>query len=97
MALPDPIVAAGAGAILPQKPVRRHLKAGMSYETLVTRRILDPLQMKDTVIAVYPESETGFFYKAVDAQVTFVKDACRQVTGLIVHQGGRDTPGKEIR
>ena len=48
-------------------------------------------------LPVYPESETDFFYKIVDAQVTFVKDPGGQVTGLILHQGGRDTPGKKTR
>ena len=48
-------------------------------------------------LPVYPESETDFFYKVVDAQVTFVKDPAGQVTGLILHQGGRDTPGKKIK
>ncbi len=48
-------------------------------------------------LPVYPESETDFFYKIVDAQVTFVKDPAGQVTGLILHQGGRDTPGKKIK
>jgi len=48
-------------------------------------------------LPVYAESETDFFYKIVDAQVTFVRDTGGQVTGLIVHQGGRDTPGKKTR
>jgi len=37
------------------------------------------------------------FYKIVDAQVTFVKDAGGQVTGLVLHQGGRDLPGKKVK
>ncbi|MCI0660807.1 MAG: serine hydrolase [Acidobacteria bacterium] len=37
---------------------------------------------------VFPESETKFFLKDVDAQVTFVKDEKGVVTHLILHQGG---------
>jgi hypothetical protein len=39
---------------------------------------------------VFGESETKFFYKVVDAQLTFVKDANGKVTGLILHQMGID-------
>lgn len=44
---------------------------------------------------IYPESETNFFLKVVDAQVTFVKDASGKVTQLILHQGGADHPAKK--
>jgi CubicO group peptidase (beta-lactamase class C family) len=43
---------------------------------------------------LFPESETRFFLKVVDAQVDFVRGADGKVTGLVLHQGGRDTPGK---
>jgi D-alanyl-D-alanine-carboxypeptidase/D-alanyl-D-alanine-endopeptidase len=46
---------------------------------------------------VYPSSETEFFYKAVDAKITFVKDSAGQVTGLVLHQGGRDMKGAKIK
>ena len=41
-------------------------------------------------IEVFPESETKFFLKVVDAQLTFVKDDSGKVTYVILHQGGRD-------
>ena len=41
---------------------------------------------------IYPESETEFFYKVVDAQITFEKDDSGNVTGLVLHQGGADMP-----
>ena len=37
---------------------------------------------------VFPESETNFFAKVVDAQLTFVKDASGKVTHLVLHQNG---------
>ncbi|MFN8573142.1 MAG: serine hydrolase [Gemmatimonadaceae bacterium] len=46
---------------------------------------------------LWPESETDFFLKDVDAQVTFVRDANGLVTGLVLHQGGGNAPGKKVR
>ena len=46
---------------------------------------------------LFAESETEFFLKAVDAQVTFVKDEKGNVTSLILRQGGRDTPAQKIK
>jgi CubicO group peptidase (beta-lactamase class C family) len=45
---------------------------------------------------IFPESETEFFLKAVEAQLTFVKDATGKVTQLILHQGG-DHEAKKIK
>jgi CubicO group peptidase (beta-lactamase class C family) len=45
-------------------------------------------------LEIFPESETRFFLKVVDAQVEFVRGADGKVTGLVLHQGGRDMPGK---
>jgi CubicO group peptidase (beta-lactamase class C family) len=38
---------------------------------------------------IYPKSATEFFWKVVDAQVTFVKDANGKVTKAIHHQNGQ--------
>lgn len=45
---------------------------------------------------IYPESETKFFIKDVDAQISFVRDENNSVEKLILHQGGRDIPAKKI-
>lgn len=45
---------------------------------------------------VYPATETKFYLKVVDAQVTFVRDGSGSVNELILHQGGRDMPAKRI-
>ncbi len=44
---------------------------------------------------LFPESETKFFLKVIDAKVTFVKDDTGKVTHLILHQGG-DRQAKRI-
>lgn len=46
---------------------------------------------------LFPSSETEFFLKVVNAQVTFVKNEQGQVTQLILHQNGRNMPAKKIR
>jgi hypothetical protein len=44
-----------------------------------------------------PESETDFFIRGVNAQMTFTKDELGSVTGLVLHQGGRDVRAEKIR
>jgi len=53
---------------------------------------------------IFPRSETEFFWKGVDAQVTFVRDEAGTVTGAVHQQGGarlevpklKDEPVAEI-
>ena len=40
---------------------------------------------------IFPETETDFFYKVVDARITFVKDGAGKVTSLVLHQNGDHT------
>lgn len=46
---------------------------------------------------IFPETETDFFLKIVDAQVTFVKDASGKVNSIVLHQGGAHIPGKRVQ
>ena len=48
-------------------------------------------------VELFAESETKFFLRIVDAQMTFVKDASGAVTHLVLHQGGTDREAKRIR
>jgi hypothetical protein len=48
-------------------------------------------------VEIYPESETKFFLKVVDAQLDFVKDESGKFNKVILHQGGRDIEGKRIK
>jgi hypothetical protein len=48
-------------------------------------------------VEIYPRSETEFFLKVVDAQITFVADQSGSVTGLVLHQGGQDMPADKIK
>ncbi len=58
---------------------------------LTVRRDGDHLKVQATgqpELTVFAESETGFFYKAVEASLTFHKNASGRVTGLTLHQNG---------
>ncbi len=46
---------------------------------------------------VFPETETKFFYKVVDAQITFVKDDKGGVEALILHQNGLNQEAKRVK
>jgi CubicO group peptidase (beta-lactamase class C family) len=41
---------------------------------------------------VYPWARDEFFFRVVDAQISFVRDSTGKVTSLVLHQGGRDMP-----
>lgn len=44
---------------------------------------------------IYPESETSFFYKVVEASITFAKDKDGRITHLVLHQNGQDVEAKK--
>ena len=45
---------------------------------------------------IYPKCATEFFWKVVDAQVTFVKDARGKVTKAVHHQNGATIEAPKI-
>ena len=45
---------------------------------------------------VYASEKDEFFYKVVAARISFVRDASGKVTGLILHQNGRDVPATKM-
>jgi hypothetical protein len=46
---------------------------------------------------IFPKSDSEYFWKVVDAQVTFVKDAAGKVTKAIHHQNGRTFDAPKIQ
>ncbi len=48
------------------------------------------------VFRLWPETETDFFLKDVDAQITFIRDAQGATTALVLHQGG-DQRAKKVK
>jgi hypothetical protein len=47
-------------------------------------------------VEFFPESETKFFTTRVAAQISFVTDAQGQVTGLVFHQNGYESPATRV-
>ena len=45
---------------------------------------------------LFPETEKKFFYKVVDAQITFEKGGDGKVNKLVLHQNGQDMPGLKL-
>ncbi|MFO0789144.1 MAG: serine hydrolase [Pirellulales bacterium] len=45
---------------------------------------------------IFPASETEFFYKVVDAQITFERGGDGKVSKLVLHQNGQDMPGIKV-
>jgi CubicO group peptidase (beta-lactamase class C family) len=45
---------------------------------------------------IFPESETRFFYKIVDAQIDFEKGKDGKIEKLVLHQAGKDVPGMKL-
>jgi D-alanyl-D-alanine-carboxypeptidase/D-alanyl-D-alanine-endopeptidase len=43
-------------------------------------------------LPIFPSARDVFFYKVVDAQISFVRDSTGKVTSLILHQAGRNMP-----
>jgi hypothetical protein len=48
-------------------------------------------------VRLWPESATDFFVKEANLQVKFTRNASGAVSGLIVHQFGRDRPARKIK
>ncbi|MBN1938143.1 MAG: serine hydrolase [Candidatus Aminicenantes bacterium] len=48
-------------------------------------------------VELFPESETAFFLKIVDAQVVFTLDAAGKAVSLTLTQGGQVLPAKKIK
>lgn len=46
---------------------------------------------------IFPNSQTSFYYKVVNAQIDFVENAEGEFDQLILHQNGRDMPAKKIK
>ncbi len=73
------------------------LKPGFSITVTADRDQLFLQATGQPKIQAFPSSETEFFLKEVDAQITFVKDPQGKVTQLVLHQGGNDASARKIK
>jgi len=70
-----------------------------NFEVTITREgsLLFAQATGQQKLQIFPESEIEYFYKVVDAQIIFVRDASGKVDQIILHQGGAVIPGKRVR
>jgi CubicO group peptidase (beta-lactamase class C family) len=66
------------------------LAPNLSLEITLSDGALYVRPTGQSILRLWPETETDFFLKEIDAQITFVRDAQGVVTGLVLHQGGQD-------
>ncbi len=59
-------------------------------------RLMAQLTGQDS-LEIFPESETEFFYKVVNAQLTFVKNDKGEVIALILHQNGQHPAAMRVK
>jgi serine-type D-Ala-D-Ala carboxypeptidase/endopeptidase len=54
-------------------------------------------QINDHKNEIFPEGVRDYFFKALDAQITFVTDGNGRATELILHEGGTDLHANRIK
>jgi CubicO group peptidase (beta-lactamase class C family) len=69
---------------------------GLDLEITLTGAALYAQPTGQERLRLWPETETDFFLKEADVQVTFVRDAQGAATELILHQGGQDSRAKKV-
>jgi hypothetical protein len=47
-------------------------------------------------LALFPETDQDFFFKLVDASLTFIADSKGKVSQVVLHQNGRDLSANRI-
>ena len=92
---PPRVVVSVEPGILKQYVGTYKLRPGLIFTITVVGNKLMVQLTGQPQFQVYAESETKFFYKVVEAQLTFVKDDDGHVTSLILHQGGMNQTAKK--
>jgi hypothetical protein len=73
------------------------LAPNLTLEVTLTNGALFVHPTDQPTFRLWPESETDFFLKELDAQLTFQRDASGTVTGLVLHQGGQNMTAPKQR
>ncbi len=75
---------------------RYQLQPGVMFDVRLEGSQLTAKLTGQPAYPVFPESETLFFYKVVEAQLEFRKDDSGAVTGVVLHQGGISQPAERV-
>lgn len=76
---------------------RYQLAPGFVLEVRLQNGLLYAQATGQDALRIWPEAPREFFYKDVDAQVTFVADSAGKITGLVLHQNGANVPARKIQ
>ncbi len=80
--------------ILEQYVGKYELKPGLVFDVKLEEGQLRVQITGQPRLPVFPKAENKFFYKVVEAQLTFQKDESGKVTSVVLHQGGIDQTAK---
>jgi len=73
------------------------IDANQLHYRALNQSIRQGVEQGETEFELFPESETKFFLKIVDAQVVFQKDEQGQVNMFTLFQGGEEMVGEKIK
>lgn len=87
---------------LPESAMARYvgtyeMAPGATFDVTLADGVLRGQPAGQNALRLWPESETEFFLREIDAQITFDVGADGVVTGLVLHQNGRDLPARKVR
>jgi len=80
-----------------QQYVGTYAAAGVTFTVTLRGTALYVRLTGQPAVPVYASAKGEFFYKIVDAQITFGRDASGAVTSLTLHQNGRDLRAARTR
>ncbi len=86
-----------APAILAKYVGQYQLAPDVVFDVALSGDTLSALLTGQPRFRIWPETESDFFYKEVDAQLKFVFDAQGKVTGLILFQNGQQATAPKIK
>jgi len=84
------------GATLARYVGRYQLRPDFVLEVALQNGKLVAQAATQPEIPIFAESQTKFFARAIDAQITFVAEGDAPASALILHQGGRNTTAKRV-
>ena len=98
----EPLPAAPVEVKVPSDVLRRYVGDYQLAPGFVLTVTLEGEQLMSQAtgqqkVAIFPTSESEFFLKVVNAQISFITAASGNVEKLILHQGGRDMPGPKVK
>lgn len=92
---PRPVVAV-ADSVLQLYVGRYELSPGFSIEISRSGSVLSAQATNQPRFRLFASSPARFFLRVVEAEVEFKRDSAGTVTGLVLFQGGRESPGRRL-